>query len=284
MALCLSLCCFSQNVSGKWEGKLIQSGGDHPTVTLEMILQPNGAVAGIMYVRSLYETQVLGCDNIFAGTFNAGQLRLTNLEVLRHQNLPQFQCAIVKEIRGRIREKDSMLQLTADWNEQSGMTSGRLELTRTDTAVAFYTTDALNEAVERYTEAAVRHATHDSSRISYMLGRKVLVLDTLKTDSATATIELRPVSDTVAATITFLFNGEPVDIRRTISAKGYKLVAKLAPGELNEILLLSDNRKSTPPVFFKMTVKTEAIIKAYDIESSTHHNTVIYFSPPGTGK
>ena len=270
ISLLVSCNCFSQSVTGVWEGviKLNERGTRTINFRLELF-QSDGTVYGMFYTRGSDKSTVYGCDFIVTGQVFSNWLRLKPQHLQRAIVISKDECRYLNHLQFKFNTADSTVS-RGTWTWVSGATS-EITCTKVSNDVSLAAQDELTEyrkkLFELYEEQKVFLEPADRLNVP---------VKTVDADSSVITVELFSVEKNHSDSIDVYINDELIIEMMPLAVKPVKVVLQSLEHGDNGLLIVNRS-KLRPSVKLLVRIRYKNEDMNFETASSFTRNTLIIF-------
>lgn len=245
------------------------------------LIPGDGGYTAIFRTRYPENNVVTGCDNVLFGKLERQTLKLDMKVVIKETAVPVGSCNFFNTLRLQIKQNGDVVEATGELQGNDGFVIGRLNLSRTDTALSFTVQEELLEATRKLGEVQIAAMFDEEKRAEMMLEiRETDLLDSLQIPANEAKIRIEAPDADRFHKVSVLVNGNPVMVNKAPKQTPFQLTLKeLPPGET---LIYIICHHYLVDVYFpaKVYITSGTQTNEFDVPVSTGRNQVIKLIRP----
>jgi len=244
----LSLGGYSQDISGKWVGKLYQGeGGVRSTYNFMMKLTSDnqGNITGFSEISFTDDPDVYGII-LLEGKFKEKKFSFSESEISEQNIKNDLMKWCIKTGNLAYTEKEGKAFLMGKWDGGKTCSPGTI---------------ILSKPIELATNEFVREEKSGT---------------TIEVNSNYLELEIFDFGKQDGDTISLILNDKPILVEHLLTLKHFKLKIKLEQGRTHKLVLLAHNLGKLPPNTAKVIINDGVIKKTIRLSSNMNESDIIY--------
>jgi hypothetical protein len=256
----ISISVFSQDISGDWEGIMIQpnNGFSHSRYPFYTHIEQNGnKITGTNKITLTKDTSIYGITK-FEGTFKKDELFFKELNIISENRTGHSFTWCIKTGTLKYREDADFLVLEGDW-------------TAMDSKTCVPGTIIIKKAIDKQIVEDIQNKPVEIEKRDLKDGRVIVI------PKEKITIIVSESAKEDGDTISLIFNDVMVLSAHLLTKKEHKIIITYDPNTENKLVLYAHNVGSIPPNTAKIQIKSGSKKQIIILKSNLNESDVIYF-------